>query len=48
VVQVEGRWHYAFSGAGELFTVVRPEMSKEMERRVRQTVREILGEDGLL
>jgi len=33
VVEVEGRWHYTFSGAGEVFSVVRPEMSKEMERK---------------
>ena len=43
-----GEWHCAFSGAGEVFSVVRPEMSKEMERQVREMVREILGEEGLL
>ena len=37
VAEVDGRWHYTFSGAGEVFSVVRPEMSKEMERRVRNT-----------
>ena len=24
VAEVEGRWHYTFSGAGEVFSVVRP------------------------
>jgi len=33
VVEADGRWHYTFSGAGEVFSVVRAEMSKEMERR---------------
>jgi len=33
VVEVEGRWHYTFSGAGEVFSLVRPEMDKEMERK---------------
>ena len=31
VAEVDGRWHYTFSGAGEVFSVVRPEMSKEKE-----------------
>jgi len=31
--EVEGRWHYTFSGAGEVFSVVRPDMDKEMERK---------------
>ena len=35
VAEVDGRWHSTFSSAGEMFSVVRPEMSKEMERRVR-------------
>ena len=48
VAEVDGRWHYTFSGAGEVFSVVRPEMSKEVERRVREEVREILAEEGLL
>ena len=48
VAEVDGRWHYTFSGAGEVFSVVRPEMSKEMERQVREEVREILAEEGLL
>ena len=41
MAEVEGRWHYTFSGAGEVFSVVRPEMSKEMERRVGEEVREM-------
>jgi len=48
VVEVDGQCHYTFSGAGEVFSVVRPEMSKEMERQVREMVREILAEEGLL
>ena len=44
VAEVEGRWHYTFSGAGEVFSVVRPEMSKEMERQAREMVREIFVE----
>jgi len=36
VVEVDGQWHYTFSGAGEVFSVVRPEMDKEIERRVRE------------
>ena len=48
VAEVGGRWYYTFSGAGEVFSVVRPEMSKETERQVREAVREILGEEGLL
>jgi len=48
VAEVDGRWHYTFSGAGEVFSVVRPEMSKETERSVRGEVREILGEEGSL
>ena len=39
VAQVEGRWHYTFSGAGEVFSVVRPVMGKGMERRVREEVK---------
>ena len=48
VAEVDGRWHYTFRGAGEVFSVVRPEMSKETERQVREEVREILEEEGLL
>jgi hypothetical protein len=36
-----GRWRYTLKGAGEVFSVVRPEMSKEMERRMRDDGREI-------
>ena len=39
VAEVGGRWHYTFGGAGEVFSVVRPEMSKEMERKVRGEVK---------
>jgi len=28
VAEVDGRWRYTFSGAGEVFTVVQPEMVK--------------------
>ena len=48
VTEVDGRWHYTFSGAGEVFNMVWPEMSKEMERQVREAVQEILREEGLL
>ena len=48
VAEVDGRWHYTYSGAGDVFSVVRPEMSKQMERRVREVVREILAEEGVL
>ena len=48
VAEVDGRWHYTFKGAGEVFSVVRPEMSKEMERMVREEVREVLGEEVLV
>jgi len=48
VAEVDGRWHYTFSGAGEVFSVVRPEMGKQTERQVREMVREILAEEGLL
>ena len=43
-----GEWHYTFSGADEVFSLVRPEMDKEMERKVREMMREILGEEGLV
>ena len=33
VAEVDGRWHYTFSGAGEVFSVVRPEMDKDTERK---------------
>jgi len=45
VTEIDGRWHYTFNGAGEVFSVGRAGMSKELERRVRETVREILGEE---
>ena len=40
VAEVEGRWHYTFSGTGEVFSVVRPEMSKEMARRIKRGLRD--------
>ncbi len=48
VAEVDGRWHYTFSGADEVFSVVRPEMSKAMEREVKEGIRQILREEGLL
>jgi len=48
VAEVDGRWHYTFRGAREVFSVVRPEMSREMDREVREMVREIPGEARLL
>ena len=47
VTELDGRWRYTFSGAGEVFSVVRPEMSREMERELREMVWEILEEDLL-
>jgi len=46
VAEVDGRWHCTFSGAGEVFSVVRAEMSKEMERKVREEVRACPAEKG--
>jgi len=49
VTQVGDRIHYAFrSIAGDVFTVVRPKISKEVERNLREELREILQEEGLL
>ena len=48
MVDIDGRWHYTFGGAGEVFCVVRPEMDKEMDRKVREEVWEILREEGLI
>ena len=36
VAEVDGRWHYTFSGAGEVFSVVWPETDKQTETRVRE------------
>ena len=47
VAEVDGRWYYTFSGAGEVFSVIRPEMSKEDERMVREMMREMLEEKGI-
>ena len=46
--EIDGGRHYTFSSAGEVFSVVQLEMSKEMERRMREKVREALEEEGLL
>jgi len=46
VAEVDGWWHYTFSGAGEVFSAARPEMSKEMERKIREEVRKILAEEA--
>jgi len=43
VAEVDGPWYYTFRSAGEVFCVVRPEMSREMERTMREEVREMLG-----
>lgn len=48
VAEVDGRWYYTFRGAGEVLSMVRAEMSKEMEREVREAMRVILGEERLL
>ena len=48
VAEGNGRWHCTFSGVGEVFSVAWPEMSKEMERKMREEVREILAEEGLI
>jgi hypothetical protein len=48
VAEVDGRWHYTFMGAGEVFSVARLEMDREMGRQVREEVREILAEERLL
>ncbi len=40
VAEIDGRLHYTFSGAGEVFSVVRPEMVKGMERQVREIVQD--------
>ena len=47
VAEVDGRWHYTFSGAGEVFSVVRPEISKEMECQVREKVRRMTADTAL-
>lgn len=48
VVEVDGRWHYTYKGAGAVFSVVRREMIKEMDRKVREEVRKMFEEEGLL
>ena len=47
VTELDGRWHYPSSGAGEVFSAVRSELNREMERELRKMVREILEEDLL-
>ena len=47
VAEVDGRWHCTFSGAGEVFSVVRPEMGKEMESLIREMVRRITVDTAL-
>jgi len=36
VAEVDGRWHYTFNGAGEVFGVVRPEMDKEAQKTAKE------------
>ena len=40
VSEVDGRWHYTFSCAGDVFSVVRPEVGREMERRIKKGLRD--------
>ena len=47
VAEVDGRWHCTFSGTGEVFSVVRPEMSKDMESQVREMVRRMTADTAL-
>jgi len=46
VAEVDGRWHYTFSGAGEVFSAARSGTSKEMARMAREGVQEIAYEEG--
>ena len=48
VAEVGGRWHYTFGRADEVFSLVRPEMDKDAERKVREMMRDMLEEEGLL
>jgi len=49
VTRVGDRIHYAFrSIAGDVFSIVRPEITKEVERGLRGELRQILREEGLL
>jgi hypothetical protein len=44
--QVDGRTHYSYhTVAGDIFTVVRPEIDAQTERAVRELVMQILEED---
>ena len=47
VAEVDGRWHYTFSGAGEVFSVVWSEMSTDMERMGREESRDENREGGI-
>ena len=40
VAEVDGRWHYTFSGAGEVFSLVRPEMDKEAQKTAKEGLRD--------
>jgi hypothetical protein len=35
-----GEWHYTFSGAGEVFSVVRPEIDKEAQKTAKEGLRD--------
>lgn len=49
VSETSGEMHCTFkSTAGEVFSIVKPEMSKELEEKVRKEIRQILREEGLL
>ena len=44
--QIDGRTHYSFvSAAGDVYSVVRPEMDAKLEREMRQALRGILDEE---
>jgi len=47
VAEVDGRWYYTFSGAGEVFSTVRSEMDEEIESLVREIVRRITADTAL-
>jgi len=47
IARVEGRTHYSYrTVAGDVFTVIRPNIDAEMERAVRHELVGILEEDG--
>jgi len=43
VAEVDGRWHHTFRGTGEVSSIVRAEIDKEVERRVRKEVKQVEG-----